>query len=182
MDTYINHWPFSHPDYITSWLRRNGRPPESHDTSFASIFVTLDISRKLKTYLDIPSLTPSLNARADMQKSSYATAIHHLTPPISSAPFLTTPTTAPVCTTSPPPPLNLYSTSAKPSNHVIITGAGISNFVNSSPSAVMISASANPCVTFKEFIVCRQDVTSGVLRRVLRILVMSSGCGDAMHS
>lgn len=46
----------------------------------------------------------------------------------------------------------------------------------------MMSASANPCVALREFIVWRQDVTSVVLRRVLRILVMSSGCGEAMHS
>jgi len=102
--------------------------------------------------------------------------------PINSAPFLTTPTTAPVWTTSPPPPLSLYSTSANPSNHVISTFAGTSNFVNSSLNEVMISANANPCVALSEFIICKQDVTSGVLRSVFMIRLISSGCGDAMHS
>ena len=121
-----------------------------------------------------------LNARAICK--TFIPHANHLAAVISSAPFRTTPTTAPVCTTSPPPPLKRYSTSASPSNHVIITGAGTSSFVNSSLSAVMISANARPWFAFRELIICRQVVTSGVFRRVLRILEMSSGCGEAMHS
>ena len=46
----------------------------------------------------------------------------------------------------------------------------------------MISANAKPCVAFIELISVRQDVTSGVLRRVSRIVVISEGWGDAIHS
>lgn len=46
----------------------------------------------------------------------------------------------------------------------------------------MMSANANPWVVLRELISCRQDVTSVVLRSVVRILFMSAGCGEAIHS
>lgn len=68
---------------------------------------------------------------------------------IKSTPFRMTPTSPPVWTTSPPPPLNLYSTSARPSNHDTLVCGGTSNFANSSPRAVRISAKASPLFAFR---------------------------------
>lgn len=93
-----------------------------------------------------------------------------------------TPIKPPVCTTSPPPPLSLNSTSAKPSSHATLVCGGTSSSANSSPSAVRISARARPLFAFKALTVLRQDVISGILSNVESISCMSSGCGAAIQS
>lgn len=62
-----------------------------------------------------------------------------------------------------------------------MTSGLTSNLTISSDSAVMMSARASPSATFRVLIVERHDVTSVVLRRVLRIVLIASGRGAAMH-
>ena len=100
---------------------------------------------------------------------------------ISSTPALTTPTKPPVCTTSPPPPLSLHSISASPSNHATLVCAGTSSLLSSSPSAVRMSARARPWEVFRELMVERQEVISGLERRVVRMVWTAAGGGAAMQ-
>lgn len=128
-------------------------------------------------------MIPLLHCQSRNLQSGLEHAYHRVPPcSINSTPFLTTPTTPPVCTTSPPPPLSLCSTSAKPSNQVTLVCGGTSSFASSSPSAVRISAKASPLLVLRVLMVVRQVVMSGVERRVSRMVWMSSGCGEAMHS
>lgn len=100
---------------------------------------------------------------------------------ISSTPFLTTPTTAPVCITSLAPLAMRCSISAKPLSQVIITSGLTAILDSSSDSAVMMSASARPRVTLSALIVLRQLVTSVALSSVEVISLMASGGGAAMQ-
>ena len=88
----------------------------------------------------------------------------------------------PVCTISPPPPLNLYSTSASPSSHATLVCGGTSRFASASLTAVRISAKARPLLDLSLLTVLRQEVMSGFWRRVSVMRAMSEGCGAAMHS
>lgn len=119
------------------------------------------------------------------QASIYVSSDHYILfmspQPMSSTPFLTTPTIAPVCKDSLPPPLSLYSISARPSNHVTITLAGTSINANSAPNAVKISARARPFDTLSVLIKLKHETTSDVLRRCVTISLMSAGSGDAMQ-
>lgn len=94
---------------------------------------------------------------------------------IRSTPFRTTPTRPPVCTVSPPPPLNRYSTSARPSSHATLVCGGTSSLAKPSLTAVRISANARPLLAFRLLMTFRQDVTSGFRRRVSWISDTSSG-------
>src|SRR5271170_4199102 len=93
--------------------------------------------------------------------------------PSNSTPCRTIPTMPPVCTPSDPPPANLNSISASPSNHSTLVCGGTSNVWSSSASAVKISASASPLLAFSVLIVLRQLATSGVFSSVVMINLIS---------
>lgn len=108
--------------------------------------------------------------------------ILHFLSVMNSVPPLITPTSPPVCIVSLPPPLSLYSTSLSPSNHAILVLGGTSSLPSSSARLVRISANARPLFAFNVFNVCKQVVTSFVVKRVSRICFISAGCGAAIHS
>ena len=123
-------------------------------------------------------------SRRRMVRYKARNASIHLVPPCSirSTPPLTTPTRPPVCTTSPPPPLKRNSTSARPCSHATLVCGGTSNLINSSPSAVNISAKASPLFALRTLTVFKQVVRSDVSSSVSRIILMSEGCGAATQS
>lgn len=134
------------------------------------------VPSEARSFAEHLSLAPLLKPRAIHSSAGHSETFHQ---PISSTPFRIAPTTADVCIASLAPLDTLCSISASVSSQLIMTCGLTSNFVTSSDSAVIMSASARPCATFNVLIVDRHDVTSLVLSNVSRIFLIASGGGAA---
>lgn len=132
---------------------------------------------KIWNFLGIECQRHRNNQSSGRKLPDRVSLIYYLVPPcsIKSTPPLTTPTNPPVCITSLPPPLNLYSTSASPESHATLVCGGTSSFASSSPSAVSMSANARPLFALSMLTVFRQEVTSEFSMRVSRMTCMSEG-------